>query len=47
MISGINDYVLVGYALIWISLLAYAWRISRRLRTAEREHSNVDLDSTS
>lgn len=28
----INAYVLVGYALIWASLLLYAWRLERRLR---------------
>ena len=47
MISGINDYVLAGYALIWVALLAYAWRVARRLHGAEREHSDVDSDSTS
>jgi len=39
--------VLAGYALIWVALLAYAWRIARRLSAAEGKHSNVDSDSTS
>lgn len=32
-----NGYVTAGYGLIWISLLAYAWRIRRRLVVAERD----------
>ena len=43
----INGYVMVGYALIWISLLAYAWRTWRRLRMAERELAALDTDSAS
>ncbi|MFW6088675.1 MAG: CcmD family protein [Gemmatimonadota bacterium] len=43
----INGYVLIGYALIWISLLAYAWRTSRRLRAAERELARLETDSVS
>lgn len=43
----INGYVMAGYALIWISLAAYAWRTSRRLRTAERELAALEADSVS
>lgn len=41
----INEYVIAGYALIWVSLLAYAWRTSRLLRTTERELATLELDS--
>ena len=43
----INGYVMAGYALIWISMLAYAWRTWRRLRMAERELAALDSDSVS
>jgi len=43
----INGYVMVGYALIWVSLLAYAWRTWRRLRMAERELATLEADSVS
>lgn len=43
----INGYVMAGYALIWISILAYAWRTWRRLRTAERELATLESDSIS
>lgn len=32
-----NGYVIAGYGLIWATLLLYAWRVARRVRTAERE----------
>lgn len=43
----INGYVMAGYGLIWISLLAYAWRTWRRLRVAERELAGLEMDSIS
>lgn len=43
----INGYVMAGYALIWISLLAYAWRTWRRLRMAERELAILETESAS
>lgn len=42
-----NGYVMAGYALIWVSLLAYAWRTRRRLRMAERELAALEADSVS
>lgn len=42
-----NGYVLAGYALIWASLLVYAWRTWRRLRLAERELAALESDSVS
>jgi CcmD family protein len=42
----INGYVMAGYALIWISLLAYAWRTWRRLRMAERELAVLETESS-
>ena len=32
-----NGYVVAGYALIWASLVLYAWRIARRVARAERQ----------
>lgn len=32
-----SGYVMVGYGLIWVSLLGYSWRIRRRLVVAERD----------
>lgn len=32
-----SGYVIAGYGLIWATLLLYAWRLSRRVRSAERE----------
>ena len=32
----INEYVAAGYALIWISLIWFAWRTHVRVRAAER-----------
>jgi hypothetical protein len=43
----INGYVMVGYALIWVSLLAYAWRTWRRLRMAEGELAALETDTVS
>lgn len=43
----INEYVMAGYGLIWISLVAYAWRTWRRLRTVERELATIESDSVS
>ena len=31
------DYTVTGYALIWSSLILYAWRTRRRLAEAERQ----------
>ena len=40
----INQYVAAGYALIWFSLLAYAWRTWRRLSAAERAVAALEAD---